>query len=80
MPHDHDGNESGHCHGHGTSSQDLAPDELATCRVMPGSTVVKADAEAEGLVRDYNGKRYYLCCDSCAPMWDADPARYADAS
>lgn len=41
--------------------------------------VLKADAEEEGLVRDYKGIRYYLCCDACAPMFDANPDRYATA-
>ena len=47
--------------------------------VMPGSTVAKAEAEDAGLFRDYEGERYYFCCDSCAPLWDADLARYANA-
>lgn len=55
------------------------PADLAQCPVMPDSTVVKADAEAAGLVRDYQGTRYWLCCSSCGPMFDADPAEYATA-
>ena len=47
--------------------------------MLSGSMVVKAEAEAAGLVRDHNGKRYWLCCNSCATKWDADPARYAVA-
>jgi len=60
----------------------LAPadDDLATCPVMVGSTVVKSVAEAAGLYRDYEGKRYWLCCAGCGPAFDADPARYATAS
>jgi YHS domain-containing protein len=68
-----------HCHGHGTSRADLDASEVTTCPVMPGSTVVKSEAVEEGLFRDYNGTRYYFCCDSCGPMWDADPAKYANA-
>ncbi|WP_405218327.1 hypothetical protein [Agrococcus sp. Ld7] len=60
-------------HGHVTASAD----EIAECPVMPGSTVLKADAEAAGLVRDYDGARYYLCCAACGPLFDADPAKYA---
>nr|WP_035770263.1 YHS domain-containing protein [Arthrobacter castelli] len=51
-------------------------DEVAECPVMKGTQVIKADAEEEGLVRDYHGRRYYLCCDTCAPMFDADPDLY----
>jgi YHS domain-containing protein len=52
----------------------------AECPVMKGRTVVKADAEAAGLFRDYQGQRYWLCCKGCGPRFDADPARYATAS
>jgi YHS domain-containing protein len=71
----------GQCHGHGhdAASQQVDSEELAECPVMPGSMVVKSEAEEDGLVRDYNGQRYYLCCDSCGPLWDADPAQYATA-
>ncbi|MGX9294028.1 heavy metal translocating P-type ATPase [Tsukamurella paurometabola] len=48
-----------------------------TCPVMVGNPVVKADAEAAGLFRDYDGERYFFCCPSCAPKFDADPAKYA---
>lgn len=65
------------CHGHGTGSAGVDASELAECPVMPGSMVVKAEAEEAGLVRDHAGERYYLCCDSCGPLWDADPAKYA---
>lgn len=68
--------------GHGLGMPGLGqPDspELAECPVMPGSMVVPADAEAAGLVRDYEGTRYYLCCAGCGPKFDADPARYAAA-
>jgi YHS domain-containing protein len=46
---------------------------------MPGTMVVKAEAEAAGLYRDYEGQRYWFCCAACGPLWDADPARYANA-
>jgi YHS domain-containing protein len=41
--------------------------------------VVKSEAEAAGLVRDYEGNRYWLCCAACGPLFDADPAKYATA-
>ncbi|MCH2901956.1 YHS domain-containing protein, partial [Listeria monocytogenes] len=53
--------------------------DLAECPVMKGSLVVKADAEAAGLYRAYEGTRYYLCCAGCGPKFDADPAQYATA-
>lgn len=74
----------GHSHSHDAVDADgrkdlLAPsaDELADCPVMAGRTVVKTDAEAAGLFRDYEGTRYYLCCAACGPLFDADPGKYA---
>ncbi len=54
-------------------------DDVAECPVMKGSTVIKAQAEAAGLFRDYEGERYWFCCAGCAPKFDADPARYVAA-
>jgi YHS domain-containing protein len=82
------GHEHGHGHGHGhapgegatpAESADLSSDDVVECPVMPGVMVVKAEAEAAGLFRDYEGKRYWFCCAACEPLWDADPARYASA-
>ena len=81
--------EGGHCGGHGDSavtsnhgSNLLGPsaEELAECPVMRGSTVVKADAEAKGLFRDYEGQRYWFCCAACEAPFDADPAKYVTAA
>ena len=86
--HDHDhghehGHGDGHGHGHGRtpaeSAADLSGDDVVECPVMPGVMVVKAEAEAAGLFRDYEGKRYWFCCAACEPLWDADPAKYANA-
>ncbi|MDQ0821737.1 YHS domain-containing protein [Arthrobacter sp. V4I6] len=44
---------------------------------MAGTPVVKSDAEAKGLYRDYEGQRYWFCCAGCGPAFDADPAKYA---
>lgn len=51
----------------------------ATCPVM-GYKVDKAQAEANGLVREVNGKKVYLCCDHCGPSFDADPEKYLKKS
>ncbi|WP_430515961.1 YHS domain-containing protein [Paenarthrobacter aurescens] len=57
-----------------------ADDAVTTCRVMVGGPVVNAVAEATGLCRDYEGNRYWFCCAGCGPAFDADPAKYANAS
>jgi YHS domain-containing protein len=65
---------------HGTNLLGPSADELAECPVMRGSTVVKADAEAKGLFRDYKGQRYWFCCAACEAPFDADPAKYVTAA
>ena len=82
--HEHDGHEhDGHSHSaaaaHGLNLLGPSADEIAECPVMRGSTVVKAEAEAKGLFRDYEGQRYWFCCAACEDPFDADPARYAAA-
>ncbi|BCI51145.1 hypothetical protein NIIDNTM18_04230 [Mycolicibacterium litorale] len=55
-----------------------APDaERTTCPVMLGTTVIKKVAEAAGLFRDHNGRRYWLCCHGCGPRFDRNPDKYA---
>lgn len=73
---------AGGCCGHTASADSSATarsGETVECPVMEGVMVVKADAEEAGLVRDYAGQRYWLCCESCGPLFDADPAEYAHA-
>ena len=78
MAHQHD-HQHDHPHEHEPHPGD-APSEtdaLAVCPVMPDHQVVKADAEAAGLYRDFEGERYWFCCGACPPAFDADPAKYA---
>lgn len=53
--------------------------KTAICPVMKVETD-KEKAEAQGLVREYNGKKYYLCCAPCGEMFDADPEKYTAGS
>ncbi|UOQ59305.1 YHS domain-containing protein [Leucobacter rhizosphaerae] len=64
-------------HAH-TPAVDIEAD-TAECPVMRGNFVNKADAEAKGLVREYEGTKYYLCCAACGPLFDADPEKYVSA-
>lgn len=71
---------TGHHHGHLPTTDTIAgaaPDDVSECPVMIGTTVVKSEAEAEGLVREHDGRRNWLCCDTCADLFDGDPERYA---
>lgn len=75
--------EGGSCCGHAPSAESTVQTpatDMAECPVMVGTPVVKAEAEAAGLYRDYNGERYWLCCGSCGPLFDADPDRYVNAA
>jgi len=80
--HDHSSAEKHHHHAPHPGGNLLGPaaDEIADCPVMPGSVVVKSEAEAKGLFRDYEGTRYWFCCAACEPLFDADPAKYATAA
>ncbi|GHH80236.1 YHS domain-containing protein [Promicromonospora soli] len=95
MGHDHshgdhehgDHAHGGHSHSHSAAASPLggnllgpSADEIAECPVMRGSTVVKSEAEAKGLFRDYEGQRYWFCCAACEAPFDADPAKYAAAA
>ncbi len=64
---------------HGTHHHEASgtADELATCPVME-IAVNKKEAVAKGLVRTVNNKTYYLCCNTCAQQFDADPERYTE--
>lgn len=73
------GAASGDCSGHAPKAEDLAAakgDDVTECLVMPGTPVIKSQAEEAGLYRDHHGQRYWLCCDACGPLFDADPERY----
>ena len=65
-------------HQHGDTAE-ATVSETAECPVMRGNFVNRADAEAQGLVREYNGEKYYLCCAACGPLFDADPEKYVSA-
>ncbi|NDK33018.1 hypothetical protein [Nesterenkonia haasae] len=73
----------GSCSGHAPKADHLTVTnsaDVTECLVMPGTPVIKSEAEEAGLYRDYNGQRYWLCCATCGPLFDADPDRYADAA
>ncbi|MBI4992035.1 MAG: YHS domain-containing protein [Candidatus Harrisonbacteria bacterium] len=36
----------------------------------------KEFAEKMGWVREYKGKKYYFCCDSCPAEFDKNPNKY----
>lgn len=80
--HDHGSHDHG-SHDHGSQAHHHEPEpgpNLVTCPVMPDNLVNPEQAERRGLYRDYEGKRYWFCCADCPPLWDADPARYANVA
>jgi len=48
----------------------------AICPVM-NSPVDKKTARSKRLVRTFQGKSIYLCCQSCVTLFDKNPATYA---
>ncbi|MHB1865056.1 MAG: heavy metal translocating P-type ATPase [Candidatus Saccharimonadales bacterium] len=65
-----------HNHSHSHTDAISKPEELAVCPVMH-VTVNKEEAAAHGLVREYQGETYYLCCNHCTEAFDKDPDKYA---
>lgn len=79
---EHTETNSGGCGGHAPKPDELAAvqgEEVTECLVMLGTPVIKSQAEQAGLFRDYEGQRYWFCCASCGPLFDADPERYTAA-
>lgn len=64
-------------HGHHHHHDDAkgSPAELATCPVM-GVKVNKKEAEEKGLMLEYDGKKYYVCCNNCVEIFNKDPEKY----
>ena len=52
-------------------------EDFAFCPVMKGMPVDKTEAEETGRVREYNSKKYYLCCKGCVNDFDTKPQIYA---
>lgn len=65
-----------HQHSHTHEDAQGSPKDLAVCPVM-NVKVSKAEAEARGLVRTFKGQKIYLCCKTCASLYDKNPEKYA---
>lgn len=49
--------------------------DKAVCPVMK-LPVSKQEAQANGLVRNFEGKDYYLCCSGCIGSFENNPEDY----
>jgi YHS domain-containing protein len=49
----------------------------AICPVMD-TLIDKKTARSQQMVRKFNGKEYFLCCQTCVKMFDKNPTDYAD--
>jgi YHS domain-containing protein len=47
----------------------------AICPVM-NTQVDKKTARSKQMVRKFNGKEYFLCCETCVKLFDKNPADY----
>lgn len=89
-------NDDGHDHGkpaeqpvepapggaqpsNGASAEPVAymEDGKIVCPVMKGVEISNTDGKK---YQDYEGVRYYFCCDGCPEKFAADPAKYAAKS
>ena len=64
-----------HMHHHDHGDQHIDESDKPICPVMH-IPVSKKEAVTKGLVREYEGKTYYLCCQSCESMFDINPQQY----
>lgn len=64
-----------HEHHHHHDDAVGSPAELATCPVM-GVKVNKKEAEANGHMLEYDGKKYYMCCNHCVELFKQNPEKY----
>lgn len=48
----------------------------AICPVMNTLVDTKA-ARSQKMVREFQGKKYYLCCKICVKLFDKNSAKYA---
>lgn len=61
------------CPMKGAKAESSDGEETAVCPVM-GTKVKKSEAYA---VKEYKGKKYYLCCAHCVKEFDKNPEKYA---
>ena len=64
-------------HDHAVSPANISDDDKAICPVMK-VPVSKSEVTEDGLVREYSGKKYYLCCNTCVRQFDDDPEQYTE--
>ena len=75
----HDHHHDEHEHHHHGEPADLSTIDITTQAIcsVTGDIVEKQEAEQVGHVRDYNGKKYYFCCNTCVKLFDKNPEKYA---
>ncbi len=65
------------CCGNKNPEKKYNTDDQSVCPIM-GSPVNKKSAEEKGLVREYEGKKYYFCCAGCPEKFDKNPEIYIE--
>ncbi len=65
-----------------SSSSFAAPAHTVKAAAKPAAIICPVTGEKIASVKDaigssvYKGKKYYFCCSSCKPAFDASPAKY----
>lgn len=62
-------------HNHDHRPKNGSAEDMAICPVT-NTPVNMNEAKKAGLVREYKGKTYYLCCAGCEAPFDKDPEAY----
>lgn len=73
--HDHHDHEHHH-HGDAPAVNPSTLDDTQAICPVTGDVVVKAETEALGHSRTYNGQTYYFCCATCVQLFDKNPEKY----
>ena len=73
--HDHD-HDHHHHHGDAPAVDPATLDDTQAICPVTGDVVVKAEAEALGHSRQYNGQTYYFCCATCVQQFNKHPEKY----
>lgn len=74
--HGHDHEHHHHHHGDAPAVDPATLDDTQAICPVTGDVVVKAEAEALGHSRHYNGQTYYFCCATCVQLFDKNPEKY----
>jgi YHS domain-containing protein len=57
--------------------QSIPMPEKIACAVMEDHSINPKQATEKKLFADYNGRRYFFCCEGCVPAFNKEPEKFA---